>query len=249
MVPKNINNMEQVIVVNKIKAALFSVLDSIETYPYCVFSDVPVKKLESIKEKFLKRYPDLLRSRNYAWKLRKKNLPSHRLVIFKPDGENDIEGFFVLMSSMPDNSGEKWQDARERNSRVVVYGYELVRHTRPGKASPAWSWRISAAQYRHYVELLKDAVAKRKDQWLEQFIQGTRRWPGFALVRQQHRELGRVYYWHWKRTRKGDPVVPWPRLTYVTRRAASRKKFQKDPFLVKCGHADTCNNEESAHAS
>lgn len=240
--------MEQVIVVNKIKPALFSILSSIETYPYCVFADIPVKKLDSIKEKFLKRYSDLSRSRDFAWKLRKRNLPSHKLVIFKPDGEKDIEGFFVLMTSLPDES-ERWLDARERHSRVVVYGYELVRHTRPGKAKPAWSWRIEAKQFNHYVELLKDAVAKRKDEWLERFIEGTRRWPGFALVRKQHRELGRIYFWTWKRTRKGDPVVPWPRLTYVTRRSASLKKYRKDPFLVKCGHADTCNNEESAHAS
>lgn len=72
MMPKNINNMEQVIVVNKIKAALFSVLDSIETYPYCVFSDVPVKKTGIYKGKVFKKIPGFVAKSQLRLEIKKK---------------------------------------------------------------------------------------------------------------------------------------------------------------------------------
>ncbi|MCX7689054.1 MAG: hypothetical protein N2045_13910, partial [Fimbriimonadales bacterium] len=110
--------------------------------------------------------------------------------------------------------------ARERHSRVVVYNYELVRHTRTGQKKPSWTWRIEASHYKHLHEQMRDAIDKRKDEWLLRWLQSTTHWPGFAGVRAQHYALKKSFYGRWDRTRRGAPPA-FPRLPYITRRAAS----------------------------
>ncbi len=212
---------DQVIVTSRIKRALFAVLDAVPTYPYHVHGTVPVRKIDAIVEKLKARYSDLSRDRYYACRQRKIGQPSHKLIVFRPEGGRDIQGFFVLLSSLPDDSGERWQDARERKSRIVVYGYELVRHTRAGDDAPAWTWRISADLYKHLLEQMIDAVDKRKDDWLKSWLHSTTKWSGFAGVRQQHAALRKAFYGRWRRTRRSSEMAPvFPRLPYVTRRHA-----------------------------
>lgn len=212
---------DQVIVTSRIKRALFAVLDAVPTYPYHVHGTVPVRKLDAIVDKFRARYPDLSRDRYYACRQRKIGQPSHKLIVFRPEGDRDIQGFFVLLSSSPDASGERWQDARERKSRIVVYGYELVRHTRVGSDAPAWTWRIEAGHFRHLHQQMQDAIDKRKDDWLKSWLHSTTKWPGFAGVRQQHAALKKAFYGRWRRVRRSSEIAPdFPRLPYVTRRHA-----------------------------
>lgn len=243
---------DQVIVTSRIKRAMIAVVDSVETYPYHVCADVPVKKLDAVVQKFIARYHDLSRDRKHAWRLRKSGQPSHKLIVFRPDTERDIQGFFVLLSSQPDASGEKWLDARERKSRIVVYDYELVRHTRAGQNKPSWTWRITADHYKHLHEQMRDAIDKRKDDWLLKWLRSTTHWPGFAGVRAQHYALKKSFYGRWNRTRKGAPPE-FPRLPYVTRRVAcdgSRRQAQAagPGPAAPAGPAFTPSDSE-AHAS
>lgn len=215
--------MDQVIVSRRIVSALYAVIDAVKTYPYHVHATLPTKKLDAVVNKFKERYPDLSRDRKYAWRQRKAGLSTHKLIVFKPDTEKDINGFFVLMASSKDDSGENWLDARERKERIVVYGYELVRHTRKGNNKPAWTWRISSERYKKHVEQLVDAIAKKKDVWIVKWIASTLTWPGFAGVRAQHKALKKIFYGKWNRLRKNMPPT-WPRLPYVTRKATSKNR-------------------------
>lgn len=208
-------------ITNKISRAFIAIIDAVETYPFYVSGELPIKKIDGVIEKFLTRYPDLLRGRKYAWRIRKKGIPSHKLIVYKPSGKKDIEAFFVLMCSERYDPQESFLDSKNRKTRLVVYGYELYRRTRKGKESPVWSFRIYKDTFKKMYKNMIDAIDNKKDKWLLDWIQSTKKWPGFAGVRKQHYALQRACFGRWLRVRKNIPPE-FPRLPYVTRRNAKK---------------------------
>lgn len=207
---------------DSVRSAFLAILDAVRIHPFAVVIEADLDKLKNPVTKFVIRYPELLRDKFFAYRLRKSGEASHKLVIYRPKKDGG-RAFLVLLSSHPD-SHEKWIDVRERKSRLIVFDYELVRVTKEGQSAPVWTWRIAGVKYDAIREAIKIAVDNKYDDKLAIITDGTRKWPGFHEVRNQHYELGEFLRERWKRTRTGDPPI-WPRLPYVTRRSTPVKKL------------------------
>jgi len=228
--------------------AMQAVSDAVAVHPWYVHADLPRDKLRRVLSKLRERYPDLERDRWHASRRREKGEASHVLVVYWPEPTHT--GWFVLMSSKADDSGEKWQDTRERGSRLRIRAgwWELVRHTpaklhpeqveklgkklweRTGRENlrwssssgkPRWTWRMSDERYSELESEIKQASGRGKVPWLMEFPEKSKRWPGFAGIRTQHKKLGNLLFRQWLKNQRGDPPV-WPRLPYATRRAKSK---------------------------
>ena len=209
---------------DSLAAALLSVLDGIKVHPYFVSAELHPAKLDGLRAKYESRYPDLLRDRFFALRLRKSGKTSHRLIIYKPKDES-TEGFFVLQASTQDDKTEPWKNALERHQRITLYGYEAVCLPRLGQPS-AWTWRIEKDRYKRDLSKMIDAIDKKKDKWLEQWVKKAAYWPGFVGVRLQVSALQKAFYGRFFRIRGEAPPEWWPqkRRFYVTRRVFKRRR-------------------------
>lgn len=172
--------------------------------------------VDRVAEKMTKRYPDLLISKDAAYRRRLDGKPVYYMVILRPSKRTSSGGFW-LFTSLPEDPSEKWQKVTDRHNRPRIYWWELVRHPRAGKASPAWTWRMQPDVKERLEQQITEAVAKHWDEWLGRFVAQSRHWPGFAGVRQDHRELMLLIKRRWQRVRSG--LLPWPlpKLLYVRR--------------------------------
>ena len=210
-----------------IKQALQAISDCIDTHPFFNCNDLPLSKLDLVVDKIKSQYPDLERDKFYAYRLRKAGKASHRLIVYQPETDKDIEGFFVLLSSQMDENKKFWKEATNKETRLVVYGYELVKKTRPGASKPAWTWRINKTRFEKHKQQITNAVIQKKFDWLKEFAKSTKNWPGFSGVREQHFELKKHLYKVISQNAKKEAqgfYLEWPRLAYVTRRVYGKNK-------------------------
>ena len=220
--PKGNQKINRIGVFNAPRAAMLSILDGLDTHTWHCCGDLSYDKIDGLIEKFKVKYPDLLKDADHAYRLRRKGIASHRLVVFKPKSKQ-IQGFFVLQSSLKDES-EQWKDALNRRERITVYDYECLRlqaPQRPNDKSLAWAWKIKEDVFEMRAEqIIKDF--RMGKMWVEGLIKDTKKWPGFARVRQQHKILGKYVTATWVRL-KSEPAPEWPRLNYVSRRILKQK--------------------------
>ena len=204
--------------------AMQAVQDAVSVHPYAVSADLPRAALRRVLGKLRARLPDLERDRWHASRRRAAGLPSHVLVIYWP--KPGQTGWFVLLSSADDPAaGERWQDVRQRKTRLRIRAgwWELVRHTAPGAKAPRWTWRMAAERRAALIEQFDEATAKGWRDWLTRVAQQSRRWPGFAGIRADHAAIGKHLTRRWMRTQRGE-APEWPRLPYVTRRARTPRR-------------------------
>lgn len=88
---------------------------------------------------------------------------------------------------------EKLADARRRDTRIDVAGFELVRMpAKNGEDKARWTWRLPS---RRYEELMAHATAlathTAKDQ-AQALVEVMKAWPGFRGVSVQRREIWRA---------------------------------------------------------
>jgi len=233
--------------------AMQAVIDAVPVHPWYVHADLPPDKLRRVFAKLRERYPDLERDRWHAARRRENGLTSHVLVVYWPP-KSEQTGWFVLMASQPDDSGEQWRDARDRHNRLCIRAgwWELTKHTPPKlptpkedtnrpdftpkppqrpqlwsqtDGKPRWTWRMSKERRAKIEGEIKNAVAKGWTDWLAKFIAGARFWPGFAGIRQNHAAIGKFLTDRWRRVRADDPPE-WKRLPYVTRRRKARTNLE-----------------------
>ena len=205
-----------------VRSALVAAADAVRVHPHAICVQEPRERIHNMLTKFVLRYPELLRNKDYAYRHRRAGGVTHKLIIYHPPGEK-TRSIVILMASAPDEH-EKWQDVRERKSRLKAYDYELVRVTKEGQKNPSWTWRIVGTKYDATADAIKIAIKFGNDAALKAIIEGTKRWAGFHEVRNQHYKLG-VFMrkeWEKKSENKGADPPPWPRLPYVTRRNAAR---------------------------
>ena len=204
--------------------AMQAIADAARHHQYYVQA-APLKDdaLDRIVEKMTARYPDLLLNKYAAYRRRKAGKPVHYLVILRPGPRSS--GGFWLLATEPDPA-EKWQLVTDRHNRLTLYWWQLVRHTRAGQATPAWTWRMKPDIKESLEAKITEAVTKNLDTWLERFIWRSRRWPGFAGIRQDHAELMRFIEDRWIQVRGSS--MPWklPWLPYLPR--IQHKKTKMD---------------------
>lgn len=112
---------------------------------------------------------------------------------------------------------EQLRDAR--SEPLTLFGYELVRMTRPGSAKPAWTWRFSRSAYEERRAEVTDAARRGDPTRVRQLVHGLYEVPGFAGLRQQTGKLIALLRKEWWRARGRSAVLPYlpSRLYYIQR--------------------------------
>ena len=156
-------------------------------------------------------------------------------LLFLYQHPSDMLHWILLYHSgtAPDMSGQTWRDAL--SDKIVLTGYELVRHTRPGFAQPAWSWRYTHNQLSGLRQDVVNAIRLKNDHQLRQLIDSLVRSPGFALVRKQVASLTALVRAEWLRRRgKAEPIPEIPKHGYTRRVAdAGVWLYELDSHIAK----------------
>lgn len=104
------------------------------------------------------------------------------------------------------------------HTRLRIGQWELVRRTRAGRDTPAWTWAMQKSVYVQWRERLLRSARGDMTQSPEALLVELYGSPGFAATRSQ---VGHLIAWYrrcWRRYRgKGQPFPRLPRLYYVQR--------------------------------
>ncbi len=185
-----------------------------------IMGTIPLSKAGFLAHKFENQF-HTWRSKLQACRAKKDGEANARLLFLHQAGDDHLTWVLLFqLGTKPDQSGQKWRNAF--TDKIVITGYELVRHTRKGSKKPAWTWRYTQKQYDLIRESIVQAIRNKQDMDLRQLIQSISRSPGFALVRQQVKKLNDLIQSEWKRRRaKNDPMPELPHHGY-TRRLENR---------------------------
>jgi hypothetical protein len=208
----------QIVVCTSPAAFLQRVADAFRFGHHYVAGTVPAAKWPAIAEKFRRRYPTLTRDRKHLSRERRAGRPAVRLLVLEPKGAAaGLIEFVLVASTSVDGDGEAWRIAT--HDRLRVWTYECVRQTRKGSDKPTWTWRIVPEKYDALRQEIRERIRKKQHGALHEIAESSRKWPGFAPIRKQHRALGYLLLGEWNRAgNKGKPPpVVWPRIGYVRR--------------------------------
>lgn len=167
---------------------------------------IPLEKAGFLAHKFETQFKTHL-SKVESCRARKRGEASARLLFLHQANSDHLTWMLLFQpGSAPDRSGQKWRDAL--TEKIIITGYELVRHTRPGLKKPAWTWRYTLKQYDLLRDSIISAIRNKQDERLRQLIHSISRSPGFAGVREQVKKLNDLIKAEWKRRRAKSESMP-----------------------------------------
>ena len=179
---------------------------------------IPVEKAASLAGKLDYLYL-VGQNKLQASRQRKTGAASFRLLMLATDGEDLIRWYLLRTEGTipPAGQREKWRNAL--TERISLTGYELIRQTRQGQSTPAYTWRYTKRRATDLRDALLRAIRTKRDDELRQIIHSIFRTPGFAAARDQVKKMVDLIKDEWKRSRKKDeplPEIP-ARLGYIRR--------------------------------
>lgn len=127
---------------------------------------------------------------------------------------------YVLLVTDGENPAHKLEHLGHAFSgpRLVLFGYELIRATRPMSRRPAVTWRMAEDTYRVRREEVIDTVRRGDDMRTRQLIHSLHAAPGFAPVRRQTYKLRALLKAEWRRVRGRAPAPAMPsKIAYLAR--------------------------------
>lgn len=102
--------------------------------------------------------------------------------------------------------------------RLELLGMEMVRRARPGKAAPAWTWRLTDERYNQLRNNAITAIKTHTDVLLAEVIRVIAATPGFHDARAQARKIRDLIKGEWQRHRKDGQMPKLPsRIGFVRR--------------------------------
>lgn len=184
-------------------------------YVHWTTGTVPLKRAARLCTKFSDFYATHLSSDQRYRRKRQGRGNAHLLLWQEYEGSEITWFLLVTAGEHPAHVHEQLLDAR--TDRITVTGYELVRQTRVGQATPAWTWRMTEAHYQAWRGTVVEMVRRHVDLALSQDWRSLHRSPGFAPIRRQVRKIAALCRAEWKRTRSGPFPAPQIRVPYVSR--------------------------------
>lgn len=210
---------------------------------------VPLDKAAALYEKFSRLY-DVHLDNLQSSRKRQKGFATGRLLMSPVTNDVESDRFMELHWVLVVTDGkfaldeyekrEKWRNALE--DRISFSGYELLRITKPQHPRPVWTWRYTRDREKELREALRSAIRLKRDDELRRLIHSIWRTPGFGGAREQVKKMGRLIKAEWKRSRKGDEVMPEipKHIGYVQRVADKGMLASK---LLKSRLAETARRE------
>lgn len=169
-------------------------------------------KVPAFAEKMSAAHP-VFHDKLKAFRARDKGEPTGRLMFWLPksDSEN-VHWILLLHAERKDqlDKAEKWSRADDRDSKVKLTGYELVRQTKPLETKPIWTWRYQVERYDDLRDALVLAIRAKRDQDVKRQLDVIWGTMGFAGGRTQAKALAQIFKDEWKRHRMNEnpPAVP-----------------------------------------
>lgn len=113
---------------------------------------------------------------------------------------------------------ERLSNALDPAERLQLFGYELVRVTKPGSHHPVYTWRITAASYDALRARAIATVRRGDDLSVRQLLASLYQSPGFRGVRSQVGRVAALLKSEWRRRRGNESLPQLPKLLpYVQR--------------------------------
>ncbi|WP_189347136.1 hypothetical protein [Undibacterium macrobrachii] len=190
-------------------------------YQHYAMGTVQRKKAHDLVRKFQRNY-FVAQNKNERFQAKKLGDGCASLLLW--ESAPGILTWVLLVSNgeHPAHHMEKLRNAHEPNGRLVLTGYELVRHTRRGSSKPSWTWRMQISNYEAWRIRVIQTCRNGNDQKIRQTIHSLYHTPGFSQCRSQVGKLMALFKAEWARSRPSAafPDVPTI-LPYVRRFKAS----------------------------
>jgi hypothetical protein len=173
---------------------------------------IPSEKVPAFAEKMTVNHPVFF-DKLKASRARANGQPTGRLMFWLPKSESDNVHWILLVHAEKKeqlDKTEKWSRADDRESKVKLTGYELVRQTKPLEKKPVWTWRYQVERYEDLRDALVLAIRARRDQDLKRQLDVIWGTMGFAGGRSQAKALAQIFKDEWKRHRMTEdpPAIP-----------------------------------------
>ena len=135
----------------------------------------------------------------------------------------DVPGLLVWVllvtaGDHPAHQLERLRDVLDPAQRLELFGYELVRLTKPGTCRPVWTWRMSALIYQALRTRVIDTVRRGDTRAVRQLVVSLYRSAGFYGVRSQVGRAVALLKAEWRRRRGSEPLPHLPRILPYVRR-------------------------------
>lgn len=184
-------------------------------------------------EKLARNYP-VFDDKLKAFRAREQGLPTGRLLMYQSQKSPEKIHWFLLIHAKTDQlpPGEKWLHAEDKHSRIVFFGYELVRVKKEGETKPSWTWRYGAQRFQDLRNAMVSAIRSRHDQELSILIDTIFGTMGFSGSREQAKSLSVLMKTEWARRRPGETMPPVPKGIGSIRRNADKGVFLVRPKML-----------------
>jgi hypothetical protein len=188
-------------------------------YWWIITGQVSLERSSALVRKFRDLYLIHI-GKDARYKRKRAGFGNAVLLLWQPDEEIPLLTFVLLCteSDHPAHTLEKLRDARERNTRCVITGYELLRLPRAnGGPKPAWTWRMTSATFQEWRNVIRELVRRHADEELKRRWYSLHHVPGFAGLRQNARALAKLMRAEWRRARREPFPGVYLKLRYVQR--------------------------------
>lgn len=138
------------------------------------------------------------------YRYKKKGLASVRAVYLLDESNQRV--FWWLFVSDGEGLIKEMEDVKNalnKNTRVLIAGYECLRMPRKGTDGSPWTWQISTEKYTRLEGEIVKAIRTKDFRAMRQWNYSLRRSPSFAGVRRQCYRLAARADAEWKRGAKG----------------------------------------------
>jgi len=185
-------------------------------YRHYVLGEVRPDRGLALAKKFSRLY-EVHMHRNQRARARANGEGSAYALWWRP--QTDILAFALLLTpgTHAARQLEKLRDCGDKSSRITLGDYELVQRPRDGKATPAWTWRLTEEAYEGWRARILEVVRGGKDFVVKQLIDDLMATPGFAGVREQVKKLKALFRAEWARRRGKQTMPELPRQRFVHR--------------------------------
>jgi hypothetical protein len=219
-------------------------------YPLYFAGSVSVERCPKLVSKFDLKY-NVLADRNLRARRKRNELGNAGMILFQ--NESAISWWVMVTEpesgEHPAHDEEDLRDARNKQDRIEIDGFELVRLPKKSGDGTKFTWRMNARKYQDWRLFIIDSVRKASSNALHNMIYQLWSSPGFSGVRTQIGHLTALYRSEVKRASRKDAPLPPKRLPYVRRMKTQGITLTQLVWEAKAKNSqgnDACNVSKNA---
>ncbi|MBE0471862.1 MAG: hypothetical protein IBX55_20425 [Methyloprofundus sp.] len=168
-------------------------------YVYYTTGTCPAIKLPGLVKKFEKAY-QVNETRQQVYRKKRKGDASAKFFVYAHPTDKTVF-FWVLMVTQGQHLAhalEYLHDLRARKSRLIYGDYQLIQ--KPSSLGrPSFTWSLTTDAYHYYASLIRITLRSHHSGAAQDLLKHLSVMPGFSGVRQQRKDLQKVWQGEAKR--------------------------------------------------